>query len=330
MTLPPGPRSDDISAVRLRLLTAEEWNRILSGDPGEAARWVHAAAHHGFRAAQVTWGQMLLDGRGTARDPAAALRWFRRAAETGSIDGINMVGRCHELGWGVEPDHGEAMRWYGKAAAKASDWGQYNLASMFLYGEGIERDRARALHWYGLAAGQGHAKAMGMLGRFHEEGWEVPADPAQAMRWYRRAAEGGDAWGQYHLARLLAGDRPDEARAWLGRAVEGGTPNILRAIAPTLLDHPDPPFREMGLRALERCCETGDPQAFLAYGRALAARQRPAEAASGIHRASGEADDKSRRGPSGRSGLHERLLRGWHPAISTLWRRIPRRRRGEA
>ena len=98
MTLPPGPCSDDISAVRLRLLTAEEWNRILSGDPGEAARWVHAAAHHGFRAAQVTWGQMLLDGRGTARDPAAALRWFRRAAETGSIDGINMVGRCHELG----------------------------------------------------------------------------------------------------------------------------------------------------------------------------------------------------------------------------------------
>jgi TPR repeat protein len=277
--------SDDISAVRLRLLAPEEWAAILSGDPCEAARWVRAAAQHGFKAAQVVWGQMLLDGRGVARDHAAALYWFRRAADLGSIDGINMVGRCYELGWDVAADHTEALRWYRKAAAKSSGWGQYNLASMLLYGEGIERDRAEALQCYLAAAKQGHAKAMGMVGRFHEEGWEVPANPAHALEWYRRAAEGGDFWGQYHLARLIADSHPDDALLWLARAIEGGSLNFLRSVGPTLLDHAQAPFREIGLRALERCCESNEAVDCYAYGQALADHGQGEKAALWFRRA---------------------------------------------
>jgi TPR repeat protein len=214
---------------------------------------------------------MLLDGRGVARDPAAAFHWFRRAAEIGSIDGINMVGRCYELGWGVAVDHAEAVRWYRKAAAKSSDWGLYNLASMFLYGEGIQRDRVQALELYVKAASLGHAKAMGMVGRFHEEGWEVLANPAKALTWYGQAAKAGDFWGQYHLARLIADSHPDEALTWLARAVEGGTLNFLRSVGPTLLNHVQASFREAGLRALERCCESNGVEDCYAYGRALAA-----------------------------------------------------------
>lgn len=301
--------SDDITAVRLRLLGPEEWNAILSGDPREAARWVEAAARHGFKAAQVVWGQMLLDGRGVARDPAAAFHWFRRAAEIGSLDGINMVGRCHELGWGVPVDHAEAIRWYRRAASRASDWGCYNLGSMLLYGEGIERDRAEALQCYRRAAERGHAKAMGMIGRFHEEGWEVPADPVQAMHWYRRAAEGGDFWGQYHLGRLLAESRPDEAATWLRRAVEGGTRNFLRSVGPMLLRHAQATFHEIGLRALERCCESGDADDFHAYGLALAACRRRDEAVSWLRLAAGKGHQEAQRSLAEPTGGRKRPLR---------------------
>jgi TPR repeat protein len=277
--------SGDISAVRLRLLTPGEWTAILSGDPREAARWVRAAAEHGFKAAQVIWGQMLLDGRGVPQDPAAAFHWFRRAADLGSVDGINMVGRCHELGWGVAADHGEAIRWYRKASAKSSAWGQYNLASMLLYGEGIERNRAQALQFYRQAAEQGHAKAAGMVGRFHEEGWEVPVNPALALQWYRRAAEAGDFWGQYHLARLIAGSHPDEALALLAQSIEGGTLNFLRTVGPALLDHAQAAFRMAGLRALERSCDSNEADDWHTYGRALAAHGQVERAAFWLRRA---------------------------------------------
>jgi TPR repeat protein len=316
----PQNSSGDISAVRLRLLTPDEWARILAADSDEAARWVGAAAQHGFRAAQVTWGQMLLDGRGVARNPAAAFHWFRRAADAGSIDGINMVGRCYELGWGVASDHGEAIRWYRRAAARSSPWGQYNLASMLLYGEGVEHDRARALHHYHVAARQGHAKAMGMVGRFHEEGWTVPADAAQALHWYRQAAEGGDFWGLYHLARMTADTHPGEALVWLAQAIEGGTPNFLRSVGPTLLDHAHAGFRQVGLRALERCCESDAADDCYAYGRALAAHGQSEKAALWLRRAARKGHNEARSALLKLTGTQERPR---HPlrARFTEWMR---------
>lgn len=246
------PAEEEITAARLQSLRAEEWASIMAGPPAEVARWIEAAADHGFRTAQIAWGQMLLEGRGVARDPAGALAWFRRAAELGSAEGENMVGRCHELGWGVAVDHDAALAWYARAAERGSAWGQYNLAGLLLYGE-VARDPAQALAWYEEAARQGHAKAMGMIGRFHEEGWAGSADLPAAFAWYARAAQGGDFWGQYHLARLLAGSgRAAEALPWLARAVEGGTRGFLNGVAPDLLAHPDPAFREIGRRARER------------------------------------------------------------------------------
>jgi TPR repeat protein len=317
-----GSFSDEISAVRLRLLTPEEWAAILSGDPQEAARWVHAAARHGFKAAQVTWGQMLLDGRGVERDPASALHWFRRAADLGSLDGINMVGRCHELGWGVAVDHAEAIRWYRKAAAKGSDWGYYNLGSMLLYGEGIERNRAEALRCYMQAAQQGHVKAMGMVGRFHEEGWEVAPNPARAMHWYRRAAEGGDFWGQYHLARHLADRNPDAAVAWLRQAIEGGTHNFLRSVARMLLDHRLHTFQEIGVRALERCCESSEPADQFAYGLALAKRWRRDEALVWLRRAAERGHQGARRAVAILTGAEDQPARSVEERLSSLVRGV--------
>lgn len=221
-------------------MSAADWAAVMRGGPDEIALHVRSAAEHGFRAAQVTWGQMLLDGRDVARDTAAALGWFRRAAEAGLPDGLNMVGRCHELGWGTAPDHPEAARWFRKAAERGSDWGAYNLGCMLLYGDGIEHEPIEARAWLERSAELGNAKAMGLLGRCAEEGWGGPADPTAARLWYERGAETGDCWAQCNLATiLLAEGAQAEALRWLRRSVEIGTPNYLDALAADLASSDD-------------------------------------------------------------------------------------------
>lgn len=246
---------DTISATELRRMTDADWARVMAGDAATIARHVRSAAEHGFKTAQVTWGQMLLDGRGVVRDPVAAHRWFLRAAGLGSPDGVNMVGRCHELGWGVPVNHAEAAVWYRRAAAKGSAWGAYNLGCMLLYGDG-ERDRAAALGWFRRSAEGGNAKAMGMVARCLDEGWGTGIDPQAAARWYLRAAEQGDCWARYNLAMLNieAGDMTGAAR-WLRRSLEVGSPNFLRAVAEELSRHEDPDLRAIGRDALDRSGE---------------------------------------------------------------------------
>jgi TPR repeat protein len=246
--------SDDIiSAFELRRMGAAEWAQVMRSAPRERARYVRSAAEHGFKAAQIVWGQMLLDGCGVPRDRAAAYRWFCRAAAIGSPDGINMVGRCHELGWGVPVDHREALGWYRRAAENGSDWGAYNLGCMLLYGDGVPHDPAGALAAFLVSAGRGNAKAMGFVARCHEEGWGTPRDGDAALSWYERAAEGGDCWAQFNLARhLVEAGRIEDGAAWLKRSLESGTPNYLREAGAALVGSDVPLLGELGRMALSR------------------------------------------------------------------------------
>lgn len=263
----PPTDPETLSAVMLRRMSAEDWTRVIEGDRPTLVLHVRSAARHGFRAGQITWGQMLLDGRDVPRDRAAALHWFGRAAATGSPDGLNMVGRCHELGWGTPVDHGEALNWFRRAAERGSDWGRYNAGCMLLYGEGVAHDAPAALAFFEEAAGHGHAKAMGLLGRCREEGWGAPPDPAAALGWYRAGAEAGDCWSQGNLATIMGrqGER-DAALAWFRRSLGSGTANYLDALAAELRALPDPELasvaREATARAAAlRAAEGGEPEA---------------------------------------------------------------------
>ena len=252
---------ETISAITLRRMSDTDWAQVLRSEPRVVVRYVRSAAEHGFRAAQVTWAQILLDGKLVPRDPAAAFRWFSRAASLGSLDGINMVGRCHELGWGVPVDHPEAARWFRQAAEKGSDWGAYNLGCMLLYGEGIEHDLAEALHWFLASAGRGNGKAMGFVGRCHEEGWGTRPDQAAALSWYGRAAEAGDCWAQFNLAmHLLEAGTLDGAVGWLRRSLETGTPNYLAEAGRELVRQDEPMLAEIARMALERASAAGISQ----------------------------------------------------------------------
>lgn len=267
-------------------MSAAEVDALLEAAPQEAARRLAAAAQYGVIEAQLRYAQLLLDGRGVARDPTAAFAWFRIAAEAGSVEATNMLGRCHELGWGTPADPAAAADRYRDAALRGLDWGQYNYANLLARGAGVPLDRDDAFRWYWRAAQQRHAKSMNLVGRFLEEGWGAPADPAAAAIWYRRAAEGGDFRGQFnHGTVLLRQGQVEAAVRWFRAATETGTRGFLRSMAGVLGRAPQAAVAAVATEVLARCCEGGEAEDFLAYGRALAWPREPQRAAPAAARA---------------------------------------------
>ena len=109
-------KTRQIAFRTLRDMPKDELAMRFSGSPEEAAASIASAARFGLVEAQLLFGQVLLDGRGTPRDPAAAVLWFGAAASAGSAEAMNMLGRCHEMGWGVRSDRAVAAVWYARAA----------------------------------------------------------------------------------------------------------------------------------------------------------------------------------------------------------------------
>ena len=223
----------ELNALDKDIIEAE-----LSGSPAQAASFVRTAAEAGIAEAQVSLGQMLLDGHGMPSDPVQALRWFVEAARQGDAMAINMVGRCYENGWGVAIDASRAIEWYRAAADRGLDWGMYNLATQLaLRNEG--GDLEAALELFRMAAALGHAKSFNMIGGFYEDGWVVDRDLEKATDHYRRAAEGGDFRGMFNYARMLIeAGRMEPASDWLRRLPEYATPAFLARARQWLEAHP--------------------------------------------------------------------------------------------
>jgi TPR repeat protein len=284
--------------VRLRhfSLDTERLEAHLVSNPRAAAVAIRDAAEQGSAAAQLIFGQLLLDGRGVAPDPRAAWGWFERAAAQGDVEARNMVGRCHERGWGVLQDYRLAAPHFERAIEHGHVWAKVNLAQILMrLGDPAERPRAYEL--FRQAAEQGNLKAISSLARFLEEGWVVPADPARAIVLYRLAAERGDHWAKFNLATLVlaAGDR-NSAITLFSDAIVRSDAGFRRRVAPLLLDRPDPDLRALGLDALARAAAAGlaeDQYRFaLALEAALAgpSRQHDARAWHRCAAAQGHAD----------------------------------------
>jgi uncharacterized protein len=258
---------------RTQRVTADQLRDMLVRNPGDAARWVEAAAKAGMAPAQIVWGQLLLDGQGAARDAKAAFGWFQEAAAQGDVEARNMVGRCYEQGWGVAVDPKRATESFEIAARAGHAWGQVNLAQMLMRA-GDPADRARCFALFKAAAEGGtrkvNLKAMNSLARFLEEGWAGPRDLAGAAFWYLKAAKLGDHWAQYNLATILFRQGDHEAAAKLIRnAIAISDNGFRRRIARLLLERPEPALRQFGLDALAHCAAGSAPEDLYAYGLAL-------------------------------------------------------------
>lgn len=240
------PRSADFAD--LRAVSSDDLQALVEKSPQIGARLVESAANYGLLTAQLTWAQMLLDGRNVPVDQAAAFRWFSIAAESGDAEATMMVGRCHELGWGVPVNPRHAAVHYRQAARKNYVWAQYNLGQLLLAGEPAMTLRREALGWHLVAAKAGHAKSMTVVGRFCENGWDMPKSIDNALGWFRKAAEAGDCWGQFNLGRVLADDGDiGAALVWLRRSTEAADAELLTSIVPALKEHREPAIRVLGV-----------------------------------------------------------------------------------
>ncbi len=243
MNAPLSP-ADTWRVAALTMMSPAQLAALFSGDPGDAAPWVEAAAACGIAEAQLRLGRMLLEGQGVAKDERAAFACFLYAAASGDREAQNMLGRCHENGWGTARDMRRAAEHYRSAAEAGLDWAQYNLGHLLLDGTGVARDVREAFAWYRRAADQGHVRAMNLVARCYEEGWGVMRDRAAARAWYRRSAQGGYFRGAYNYATILAAEGCTAgAVRWFGRAAADAPPptraNILRALS----RRRDPAFR---------------------------------------------------------------------------------------
>jgi len=252
-------------------LDTERLQSRLARNPREAAGAIRDAAERGSAAAQLIFGQLLLDGRGVPRDLRCALLWFERAAEQGNVEARNMVGRCHERGWGVPQNYRLAAGHFEQAMECGHVWAKVNLAQILMrLGDAAQWPRAYEL--FRQAAEQGNLKAVNSLARFLEEGWVVPADAARAASLYRLAAGCGDHWAKFNLATLLlvSGNR-DQAIAHFRDAIASSDAGFRRRIAALLLERSDPELRSLGLEALARAAIAGEPEDQYRYALVLEA-----------------------------------------------------------
>lgn len=88
-----------------------------SGDNVSAIPLLQAAVRAQDPRAMVSYGTMLLLGRGIEQDTADGLAWIRQAAVRGDLRGMMLLGGYLAAGLHIHRDDGEAAFWLWKAAA---------------------------------------------------------------------------------------------------------------------------------------------------------------------------------------------------------------------
>lgn len=139
-------------------------------DLGRAIDLYTRAANAGDKTAMGQLGNMLIEGRGTAKNVDEGRKWLRQGEW------------LHELA-----DSGDAAAQFELAEA----WYQSGLSDL----PPDRRGEAAGLPvgYLKAAAGAGHAQAMALLGEFFELGIGVEKSASDAEIWYERASAAGEA-----------------------------------------------------------------------------------------------------------------------------------------
>ena len=124
----------------------------LPRDETGAARWYRIAAEHGNAEAQVRYGLMLKDGRGTAQNPGEALQWLERAAQQKSGLAMFTLGYAYQKGiLGQQVDVKKAIQWYEGAATQGHPGAMVNLGLMQMDGTAGPPNFQKAYFWFYMA-----------------------------------------------------------------------------------------------------------------------------------------------------------------------------------
>lgn len=164
--------------------------------------WLHETASEGNAAAQVTLGELSLDGIGCVQDLPQAKFWFEQSANQGDAIARFKLGWIHEKEKGVSQDLEQAFQWYLAAAMQGNAYAQFALSCMYSDGQGVSKDSAQEFRWCQLAAKQGYASAQFNLAIMYEVGDGVAQDSGQSVYWYERVAAQGCTEAQQNLGRI--------------------------------------------------------------------------------------------------------------------------------
>jgi TonB family protein len=202
---------------------------------------VRARADRGEPAAQLTVAEMLFEGaKGAPKDPVAALDYLERAAAQGHRAALLSLGQSLVEGKKLPKDTARAAALFEQAMEKDSPRAAAELAELYQKGDGVEQDKAKAFTLYAKAAEGGYVYAMTQAGWMLEQGEGVAADRAGALEYYRRAADKKSEWATERLVRLLAAptssaEEQSEARQWLKVGARRGSSSLrLQAAAAVL------------------------------------------------------------------------------------------------
>ncbi len=176
--------------------------QLASGDdPKKSIDLVAEAANAGYSPAQVSMGQLFLDGlpaAAIAKDADQARVWFERASDAGDDVASLTLGLMYENGAGVTADQEKATGLLSKAAEKGNTDAMIRLGAKLVGGQGIKADAAKGKEWFEKAIASGAVGAKVALASIYENGTGTEKEPGiakdskKAFDLYTEAADAGD------------------------------------------------------------------------------------------------------------------------------------------
>lgn len=214
-------------------------------DPKKSIGLVEEAANAGYSPAQVSMGQLFLDGlpaAGLEKDLDQARVWFERASETGDDDASLTLGIMYEKGAGTAVNHDKAVTLFTKAADAGNTDAMMRLGAKLAAGQGIKTDAAKGLGWFEKAVAANAPGARAALASLYETGagdekaGGMAKDVKKAFTLYQEAAEAGDLPGFNKVAFFYEkgiGTEANEAKAaeWYRKGAEKNIPVCLHNLA---------------------------------------------------------------------------------------------------
>jgi uncharacterized protein len=202
----------------------------LGEDPKAAIGMVEEAASGGYAPAQVSMGQMFLDGlpaAGIARDLDQARVWFERAVDAGDDDAGFTLALMYENGTGVTANQEKAVSLLRSAAEKGNSSAMLRLAAKLVGGQGIKADPEKGKTWFEKAIAAKVPGAKTALAGVYETGTGLTKDEKKAHALYTEAEADGDLDAINKLGYLSEkgiGTAKDDkkALAWYQKGAEKG------------------------------------------------------------------------------------------------------------
>lgn len=194
-------------------------------DPKKSIGLVEDAATAGYAPAQVSMGQLYLEGMqaaGITKDLDQARVWLERAEGAGDADGALALGQMYEQGVGVPQDQAKALSFYQKMADRGNAESMIRLGAKLIGGQGIKGDPAKGKEWIEKAVAAGAPGAKTALAQIYESGTGtekepgIPRDLKKAYELYTQVAESGEASAYLKLGAFHeqgAGMPRDEVKA---------------------------------------------------------------------------------------------------------------------